>query len=91
MSWDPQTGKAIYFAAPRRLAELYVLGGFDPDEKHVEGFLRLADWRFWVIPTAWLADKLGESSSLSVSKIKRLFGVEPVVFEDLRRAIEEAY
>ena len=87
LAWDPTTGK--YDTESRRQAQVYVfavLGG--PEQTDVDP-LDLSQWRFHVLGTETLDNRLGGQKTLALGSLLRL-EPEVVEFGGIRGAVERA-
>ena len=78
-SWDPER---------RRRADAYVFALLAHEDKATLDPMDVAQWAFWLLPTARLDQKLGEQKSVGLGTLERL-GAKATRFEGLSTALAE--
>jgi len=86
-AWDPVTG--TYGTEHKRQAEAYVFCVLGEKEQREVDPLDLRQWRFHVLPTRVLNDRLGEQKTLALGSLLKL-EPEIVNFGQISDAIERA-
>jgi hypothetical protein len=89
-AWNGDTGEETRRA--RRWADLYVFAHLDTDERTQDAFMNMANWMFYVVPTAAL-DKRDErqgtrAKSISLEPVRKLS--RPVSANKLRAKVWDA-
>ncbi len=85
-AYDYLTG--LFAEEVKRQADLYVLCLLDHQEKATVDPLNIEQWKFYVLPTKILNEKMPKQKSIGLSKLLKLHPKE-VRFEELREAIEQ--
>ena len=75
-AWDAETDKWVEFDPPVRPAQLYVFCLHESVTATNENVRDPACWRFWVIPTQTVDEKLGSQKTVGLRTLARL--TEPV-------------
>lgn len=86
-AWDPETNELA--PEPGRHASVYVFALLAHRDKATVEPLNLAQWQFYVLPTAILNARTRSQHSISLKSLQTLTGT-PVTFEGLREAVEQA-
>lgn len=86
-TWDPVS--KVYSDEPKRYADVYVFALLAHKEQETLNPMNMAQWEFYVVPTSKLGQRKRSQSSITLSSLKREFGV-PVSFEELSSAVVRA-
>jgi hypothetical protein len=84
--WEGATGESQ--AERTRCSDLYVFCLYPEKEKGKANVLDVPAWRFYVVSTAKLSEKFGETKSLSLEAVGQMVG--PCEFHELRDTVDEA-
>jgi len=79
---------SIYTGAAKRQADVYVFALLKHQNRPTIEPLNLAQWDFYVLPTAMLNREVGEGHSISLKSLEKL--IAPLCFSNLRQAIGNA-
>ena len=84
-SWHPDGTLISVDGSARRCADVYVFAFHWQTDRELADTLDVAQWRFYVVPTAWLNAHLGGRKTVSRDRIAQHFS--PVPYDRLRDAI----
>ena len=71
-AWDADTDEWVVFDPPARPAQLYVFCLHEPVPATNENVCDPGCWRFWVIPTQTLDERLGPQKTVGLRTLGRL-------------------
>lgn len=84
--WDSETGTEE--AEPLRNSDVYVFALLAHQDQSTLNPLDLAQWKFYVVPTAWLDARERSQHSITLPSLRSAF--DSVMFCDLRDAVASA-
>jgi hypothetical protein len=84
-SWHPDGTLISVDGSARRCADVYVFAFHWQADRELADTLDVSQWRFYVVPTAWLNMRLGSRKTVSRDRIAHHF--RPVPYDRLREAI----
>ena len=90
-AWDGERDEWVEFSPPERPAQLYVFCLHKPVPATNENVLDPGFWRFWVIPTSTLNERLGSQKTVGLGTLNRL--TEPVGcvrWAELKAAVDQS-
>ena len=70
--WDAETDEWVAFDPPERPAHLYVFCLHEPVPATNQNVLDPGCWRFWVISTQTLNERLGSQETVGLGRLNRL-------------------
>lgn len=88
LAWDPETNQMAEVKC--RQAEVYVFALLAHKDQATLDPLDVAQWEFYVIPTAWLDRRTRSQHSITLSSLRSLHERPPLNFSDLAEAVAEA-
>ena len=93
-AWDPEEDWGTELDPPRRFARVYVFCVLGEESDPAPDPLDLAQWKFYILPTAILDRELRDQKTISLGPLKalarRTTGRGAVRYAELRKAIHEA-
>ena len=85
-AWDAVAGDWIPTDKPTRHADLYVFCLHKEKDREVANALDTQQWSFWIVPTRWLNETLGDQQSVGLSRIAQHH--QETTFEELGNKIQ---
>ena len=84
-SWDSKTN--TYFETVGRNSDVYVFCLFSCQDPHIANPMDIGQWKFYILPTAVLNEKIPTQKTIGLSSLLKL-GAKEVIFNDIAHTIK---